>query len=144
MNVYKESAGGGSGGMVDCVNLLLYSVDPMACLCVDHDQAAGSNALLLGSRRYMAGNSYYLAVGNGGMEARRRNDAICRHLADTLGKKTGKKIELTVVVKVFSARNPSCTVVFYIQSLHTTFQVEIYHRPVVNKKSLNFFFIGLS
>ena len=29
----------------------------------------------------------------------RRNDAISRHLADTLGKTTGKKIELIVVAK---------------------------------------------
>jgi hypothetical protein len=33
------------------------------------------------------------------MEARRRNDAICRHLVDTLGKTTGKKIEWIVADK---------------------------------------------
>jgi hypothetical protein len=57
----------GNSWMVDFVNRLLYPADSMACLFADHDQTAGKNALLLGSRLYMAGNSYYLIVGNGGI-----------------------------------------------------------------------------
>ena len=54
-------------GTEDFVNRLLYPADSMACLCADHAQAAGRNTLHLGCRRYMAGNSYYLAVGDGGI-----------------------------------------------------------------------------
>jgi len=82
--------------MVDFVNRLLYPADSMDCLFADYDQAAGRSSLLMGSRRFVAGNPYDLAAGHGGLQVRRRHDAICRYLADPLGQTTGKKIEWAV------------------------------------------------
>lgn len=72
--------------MVDLTNLLLYPFDSVACLCSDHGQAAGRGSLHLGPRRDVVGNSHYLAVGDGRIQALRRNDAVRRRLADALGK----------------------------------------------------------
>ena len=76
------------------IDRLLHSADSMVCLFNDHPQTTGSDALLMGRRRHLAGNSLYLVVGNGDLQAWRRHDDICRHLADALGEKIGKKINM--------------------------------------------------